>query len=211
MPAENNLILAIESAIAGGSLALLRDGVEIATWAGTSDISKAEDLLPAIDDLLTKNGLSKSELAMVAVSAGPGSFTGIRIGIATALGLKTGLGIAMVSDSALRAMAHCCSGHGTITAAVPVGRDAVCIQTFEREGNLVKALDEPRTIRELDLLSQISEHTDNNYLLHGQLYEKTAALPNAIDFRCGLASAIGQLCGSQPGKIVEPLFVSKSF
>src|SRR3954468_18683875 len=105
MSDRNKLTLAIESAIAGGSLALLRNGELCASWTGSSSVSKSDELLANIDDLLTANHIATSDLQLIAVSAGPGSFTGIRIGIATALGLKTGLGIEMASVSALKAMA----------------------------------------------------------------------------------------------------------
>src|SRR5258708_18599521 len=96
--------LAIESAISGGSISLLK-GREIANWIGSSNVSKAEDLLANIDHLLAANDIALNEIDLITVSAGPGSFTGIRIGIATALGLKAGLGIAMSSESALKAIA----------------------------------------------------------------------------------------------------------
>ena len=100
MKDTQNITLAIESAIRGGSVSLIGDGVEIANWIGSADVSKAEDLLADIDLMLGANGLTIHDVGHVAVSAGPGSFTGIRIGIATALGLETGLGIPMSSISA---------------------------------------------------------------------------------------------------------------
>jgi len=129
---SGQIILAIESAIAGGSISLLRSGIEVANWIGTSDVSKAEDLLVNIDEILVGRGIPAKEIDLLAVSAGPGSFTGIRIGLATALGLKNGLGVEMSSENALKAMAFMHASEGTMSAAVPVGRNAVCIQTFER-------------------------------------------------------------------------------
>src|SRR3954447_25054388 len=109
-------ILAIESAIAGGSVSLLRDGEEIAHWLGTANISKGEEVMVNIDHLLTSTGTAKSDLDLIAVSAGPGSFTGIRIGIATSLGLKNGLNVPMASRSAMDAMAAAHPGHEILTA-----------------------------------------------------------------------------------------------
>ena len=74
-------ILAIESAIAGGSLSLIRGDVELGNWIGRADVSRAEEILVNIDAMLTACGVSKHDLDLIAVSAGPGSFTGIRIGM----------------------------------------------------------------------------------------------------------------------------------
>src|SRR5687768_3236700 len=98
-------ILAIESAISGGSLSLIVDGSEAGHWIGTSGVSKAEELLVNIDHLLNKHCTLRAEIDLIAVSAGPGSFTGIRIGLATALGLKAGLQVSMASGSVLKAIA----------------------------------------------------------------------------------------------------------
>jgi tRNA threonylcarbamoyl adenosine modification protein YeaZ len=150
---NSNLVLAIEAAIAGGSLSLCRGEVEIASWSGPADVSKAEDLLFNIDVLLRENGVSKRDLGLLVVSAGPGSFTGIRIGIATALGLKTGLGIPMATVSSLAAMVAYPDLNGPVYAAVPSGRQAVCFQKFSVEDGAVTELTEPQTIREADFLA----------------------------------------------------------
>src|SRR6187399_2051582 len=121
------IVLSIESAISGGSVSLIVDGAEVANWIGSAGVSKAEELLVNIDHLLNTNDLTARDLDLVTVSAGPGSFTGIRIGLATALGLKAGLGIEMSSESALIALAsQQPSMHADLLIAVPVGRNAVC-------------------------------------------------------------------------------------
>src|SRR5207245_1230429 len=140
---STKIILAIESAICGGSLSLLREGSEVANWVGTSTVSKADDLLANIDSMLTDNNVPLGELGLIAVSAGPGSFTGIRIGIATAIGLKSALGIGMASESALKAMAFRQPDTQNIVAALPVGRNAVCLQSFMISGGEIVALNEP--------------------------------------------------------------------
>ena len=207
---DSEIILAIESAISGGSISLLRNGVEVAHWIGKSDVSKAEDLLVNIDTLLTANDINRQEIDMVAVSAGPGSFTGIRIGIATALGLKTGLGITMSSQSAMKAMAFLHT-ETKITVAVPMGRSAVCLQVFQKNSEKTDALHEPQTMPEEIFLSSMQNETSSTFVLHSVLYEKAEPRPNIINFGANIAHAIGVICRSSSGIITEPLFVSKSF
>lgn len=199
--------VAIESAIRGGSISLIAGGVEIDNWIGSTEVSKAEDLLVDIDAMLGRNSLSISDIDHLAVSAGPGSFTGIRIGIATALGLKTGLGIPMSSVSALTAMAAISSFEGNAVVAVPVGRNAICLQTFSQDKI---AKDEPRPVSFEEFGSEIADNV--NLVLHGSLFEQFDGLGRAsIDFGENIAAAVGQICIKTPGSITEPMFISKTF
>ena len=211
MSSNEEIILAIESAISGGSISLLRGDKEIANWVGTASVSKAEDLLYNIDLLLKENDISRRELSHLAVSAGPGSFTGIRIGIATALGLKAGLGIPMSSQSALKAMAFAAEVHGKLTAALPVGRDAVCVQSFTLTAADIQEIDDPHTVTEQAFLSAVGNNGSSAFLVHERLYEKVSAFPNAVNEGWNLAHSIARLCRKECGVVVAPLFISKSF
>jgi tRNA threonylcarbamoyladenosine biosynthesis protein TsaB len=182
-----SIVLSIESAIAGGSISLIgTDGVELAHWIGEGGVSKAEDLLADIDRLMRGHRIQRSDIGLIAVSAGPGSFTGIRVGIATALGLKNGLGVEMVSVSALEAMVFASGSTGHITAALPVGRGSVCLQEF-KDGAVAGP---PRVIAETELA----------------LVEGTVLDVNRIEGN--LAYAIGLLANERPA-VIEPMFISK--
>ena len=84
------LLLAIETATRTTSVALLRGDALIAEACGAEGGSAAETLLPEIDRLLRENGVSVADLDAFAVSIGPGSFTGLRVGLATLKGLAFG-------------------------------------------------------------------------------------------------------------------------
>ncbi len=105
-PPAEPLVLALESATAAVSVALLRGETvvdELAARAGPA----AETLLPAVDRLLERAGATLEQLDAIAVSIGPGSFTSLRVGIATVKGLAfaSELPIAPVSTLAARARA----------------------------------------------------------------------------------------------------------
>ena len=205
MPA---LTLAIEAAISGGSLSIMEDGREIAGRIGNSSISRAEDLLADVDEMLAENGRKISDVNLVAVSAGPGSFTGIRIGMATALGLTTGLGIEMASESALRSMANDHPGYADLLVAIPVGRDTVCYQVFDTAEGITERSD-PRTEKEATFLSSIPGDRERCFLLQRDLFVKSGRHRQVIDFGRNIASAVGRLCDSQPRPRAAPLFISK--
>jgi tRNA threonylcarbamoyl adenosine modification protein YeaZ len=207
---REQVILAIESAIAGGSLSLIRGGTEIANWVGTAERSRAEDLLVNIEAMLSENAISRRDIGLIAVSAGPGSFTGIRIGIATALGLKAGLGIPMSSVSALKAIAQNSRRPlevSALMAAVPVGRNSICIQSFDVGPDLIRGTAAPRTVPQAELDGMVD--SASAIVMHGSLAKEYAGRPLVIDVGENIAYAVGR--AAMPGVIAEPLFVSKSF
>ena len=205
----SSVTLAIESAIAGGSLAVMRDNHEVAAWTSTSPAPKGEDLLINIETLLTSANLTIRDVQHVAVSAGPGSFTGIRIGLATALGLKNGLRILMSSASALMAMAVSQSGqHESVLAALPMGRRSICFQTFSMLNGTLVQVHDPRTAPEEQLSEIIAAAEAEICVLHSAVFQP---LPGAIDFGVQVAAAVAAVCIETPGAIATPLFISKNF
>ena len=110
-------ILGIDTAIPTASVALIEDGAlraeetqdRAANYArrlsGKAPSNHAEVILPLIALLFEKAGISVSHLSGIAVSIGPGSFTGLRIGLATAKGLAYDSGLSLVGVSTLQANA----------------------------------------------------------------------------------------------------------
>ncbi len=87
-----NLVLAFDCAVSGLGIAVVRDGRLL---AGLSEGGRdqAARLLPAIVTVLGQAGVGRRELSLIAVTIGPGSFTGVRVGLAAARGLAVGLGV----------------------------------------------------------------------------------------------------------------------
>lgn len=81
------MILALESSATACSVALTRDGTLIAQAYQHSGLTHSRTLLPMVDNVLKSCGETMEHVDVVAVAAGPGSFTGLRIGVATAKGL----------------------------------------------------------------------------------------------------------------------------
>ena len=81
------MILALESSAAACSVALTQDGELVAQNWQNSGLTHSRTLLPMVDSLLKNSGQRLEDVDVVAVAAGPGSFTGLRIGVATAKGL----------------------------------------------------------------------------------------------------------------------------
>ena len=100
------LILGIETSAKACSAALCRDGELLAQSYERTGLTHSRTLLPMIENMLSNTETPKDAIDMVAVAQGPGSFTGIRIGISTAKGLCWGLDIPAVGVSTLEAMAQ---------------------------------------------------------------------------------------------------------
>lgn len=85
-------VLAFDCAVSGLGVAVVRDGVRLAGLS-ESGRDQAARLLPAIEAVLADAAIDRRTLALIAVTVGPGSFTGVRVGLAAARGLAVGLAV----------------------------------------------------------------------------------------------------------------------
>lgn len=100
------LILCLETATKSCSVALAKDGELLHFKEEVSEkYSHSEQLTPFIDSLLQEQGIALTDLDAIAVSKGPGSYTGLRIGVSTAKGLCYALDKPLIGVSTLEAMA----------------------------------------------------------------------------------------------------------
>ncbi|MEO8669559.1 MAG: tRNA (adenosine(37)-N6)-threonylcarbamoyltransferase complex dimerization subunit type 1 TsaB [Bauldia sp.] len=93
-----SLVLALDCAISGLGVAVVRDGACLASLREEGR-DQAVRLLPAVASILRDAGVARRDLSLIAVTIGPGSFTGVRIGLAAARGLAIGLGIPLAGVS----------------------------------------------------------------------------------------------------------------
>ena len=98
------LILSIETSTKVCSVALHRNGDLVALKEGFEANSHSETLLQFIQEVFEEAEIAKSELKAIAVSKGPGSYTGLRIGVSTAKGLAYGLDIPLISVDTLESL-----------------------------------------------------------------------------------------------------------
>ncbi len=89
-------LLAIETSTPGASVALVEDATTLAAASRIDPVGHATFLVPAIDFCFDQVGWSPSALDAVAVDIGPGLYTGIRVGVATAQGLAAAFGIPII-------------------------------------------------------------------------------------------------------------------
>lgn len=122
------IVLAADTSLPILSVALINDGALIGAMAMEGKGSRNEKLLPAIDWLLTENAVDRKSIDLLAVTRGPGSFTGVRIGLATMQGLALAIGKPVCAMSTHEAIAHRESGRvGVVDDA---GRGELYVSLF---------------------------------------------------------------------------------
>lgn len=140
-------ILAVESSAAAASAAVWADGVLRAEAYSHTKLTHSQTLMPMIMDMLRNAQIPMAEIGAFAVAAGPGSFTGVRIGVAAVKGLAFGRNLPCVPVSTLLAMAHLFIGqHVQVCAAMDARCGQVYNALFAVDGDHVTRLCEDRAI-----------------------------------------------------------------
>ena len=123
------LVLAADTSLPILSVALVSDGILIGAMALEGRGSRNEKLLPSIDWLLVENGVDRRSIDLFATTRGPGSFTGVRIGLATLQGLALVLGKPVCAMSTHEAIAH--GEAGRVSIVDDAGRGELYLSTFD--------------------------------------------------------------------------------
>ncbi len=124
--------LAIDTSGASLGVALVCGEVAAATFTLNAGYYHAEKLMPAVAELTAAAGIEARELDLVAVTSGPGSFTGLRVGTTSARALAWALAIPLVPVPTLDALAYGARLHrGTVCAVLDARRDAVFAAIYQ--------------------------------------------------------------------------------
>ena len=140
-------VLILDTGSPLASVALVRDGEVLAMRSAGTERSSTR-LLEMIRDVLEEGGLEMTDLGGVAVLRGPGSFTGVRIGLATVLGFHQALGLPVATPTSFEALAAAAApgdgNSGIVIAAVDALRGDWSVQVALSEPELVAGADLPR-------------------------------------------------------------------
>jgi tRNA threonylcarbamoyladenosine biosynthesis protein TsaB len=160
-------ILALESSAKAASVAVTEDDVLIAQYFQDSGLTHSRTLLKMSEDLLNNTEIALRDISVIAVAAGPGSFTGVRIGVAAAKGLAWGAGLPVRGVSTLKAMAYSLEAEDKIICAVMDARrgEVYNAKFIYKKGELTR-LCEDRAIPVSLLLKEAAKETAP-YLLVG--------------------------------------------
>ena len=158
-------ILAIDSTAIVASVALCDDEKLIALYTVNNGNTHSETLLPMVESILKEAKLTPADIELFAVSNGPGSFTGVRIGCATVKGLAFGRKTPCVGVSTLEALAYNLKGSdGILCPVMNARRNQVYNALFRFEGDRLVRLCEDRAIAISELAEELSDKNEKIYL-----------------------------------------------
>lgn len=182
-------ILAIDSSGLVASVAILRDGILAGEYTINYKKTHSQTLLPMLDEVVKMIDFDLNSLDAIAVAAGPGSFTGLRIGSATAKGLGLALKKPLISVSTIEGLAfnlYCVKG--LICPIMDARRNQVYTGVYRYEEEELVTVLEPCAISIDELIDKLQE-----------LNEKVIFTGDGIPvFETVLKEALGQKCDFAP-------------
>ncbi len=228
MSTERPLILAVDTATSCSSVALtagdVHSGELLASLTLNSQVTHSRRLLTALDWLLSESNVSFAELDGLAVGLGPGSFTGLRIGMATVKGLAMATGKPLLGVSTLDALALRCSGEKPVYALLDARKKEVYTAFYRQDGQgVLRRQGKIQALSPEQLAEEISEPimmVGDGLFAYGHFFqERLGALLTLapLPLHYPSADAIGFLCCEQlqKGEVMDldsgvPLYVRAS-
>lgn len=151
-------ILVLESSGLVASVALMEEEKLVSEFTTNYKKTHSQTLLPMVDEMVKMVGVDLKELDGIAISKGPGSFTGLRIGSATAKGLSQALHIPVISISSLEGLAANLYGvEGVICPMMDARRGQVYTAIYGYEENCLRTKMEDSAIAVTELVEKLNE------------------------------------------------------
>lgn len=207
------IIAGVESSAVAASAAVLKDGVIVSECYLNAGLTHSQTLMTLIDGALNGAGISVKDADAFAVAHGPGSFTGVRIGVSAVKGLSFPFGTPCYGVSTLEGMAYCADAEDCVICPV---MDARCGQVytalFRKEGGTIRRLTEDSPLR-LEELAELLGGYEGPVLLLGDgtepafsfLSQKTDRIRKFSEiFRFQRASGVAMAAWSMYNRGVSP-------
>ena len=151
-------VLALETSAKAVSAAVTEDGKVLASGYQDTGLTHSRTLMPIVEHILKNTDLTVQDCDVIAVAAGPGSFTGIRIGVSAAKGLAFAADKPAVGVSTLAAMARNVAWmDGLVVCAMDARRQQVYNALFQAENGRLTRLTPDRAISLEDLAAELKE------------------------------------------------------
>jgi tRNA threonylcarbamoyladenosine biosynthesis protein TsaB len=208
------IVLALDTTSRAGSVAVVQDGRVLTELAGDPQLTHGErlpgELINALDAARTPLG----RVTLLAVAAGPGSFTGLRVGIASMQGLAMATGLRVVPVSAFEALARRApAGDGFVGAWIDAQRGQVFAALFANGAGAATPLLAPSSLPPADTLALWHDRVDGRPITfigdgavrYGDVIrEQLGAATVVVATAPPLAGAIGEIAAEHPERAVLP-------
>lgn len=154
-------ILGIDTSSSSLSVAVMDDDLLKGEFTLNHKLTHSEQMMPLLDSLLSHLELKMSDIDLIGVSVGPGSFTGIRIGVAAANAMAMALDIPVVGISSLEAMAYTAGETAyTIVSTFDAQRDRFYFNAYRFENSELKALEAEDVLEKEDLIKKLESYDE---------------------------------------------------
>lgn len=193
------ITLAFDSTAKAASVAVVRDGKILAQESIDNGLTQSELLLPMAEDMLKSLKLSYDDIDLFSAAVGPGSFTGVRIGVALIKGLAFGKNTPCASVSTLEALAENLSGVcGIVVPCMDARRGQVYTAVFRSSEDGIVRLTEDMAIPLTELADILREYEGESIYLSGDGYlgAKAALSELGIKTECTPALLINENAAS---------------
>lgn len=152
-------ILGIDTSSSSLSVAVMDDDLLKGEFTLNHKLTHSEQMMPLLDSLLSHLELKMSDIDLIGVSVGPGSFTGIRIGVAAANAMAMALDIPVVGISSLEAMAYTAGETAyTIVSTFDAQRERFYFNAYRFENSELKALEAEDVLEKEDLIKKLESY-----------------------------------------------------
>lgn len=189
------IILGFESTAKIASVAIMEDERVLASYSIDNGLTQSELLLPMAESMLAHLHLTFSDVGLLAAAVGPGSFTGVRIGVSIIKGLAFGKNIPCVAVSAIEELCeNLREMSGIIVPVMDARRSQVYNAIFSSNGGEIKRLTDDRAISLSELACELSKFECENIYLVGDGYDVAKSYLEANGVK---------ICNTPPGLVLE--------
>ena len=219
-------MLAIDTATQVSSVAVASEGRLLSELTMQGKLTHSETLLPHIEQVLKMAAVDKSQLTGIVVSNGPGSFTGLRIGLAAAKAMSYVLGIPLVGVSTLQAMAYQLPVPGVrLMCLLDAQKGNAYVESYKWENNNLQVVEAVKVAKISDIVAGCGQFAEQVILLGDAVQKKIAgkielpanvstAMPHLIMPRAACVAMLGQqrlLAGDADNVMdLEPVYIRRS-
>ena len=163
--AGDTLILGIDSSSKTGCVAVLKGNTLLADGFENSGLTHSQTLMPLIKKTVDDAGVDINDIPFIAVTVGPGSFTGLRIGLSSVKGIAAVSGAECIGVSSLEAAAQGVLQDGIICAVMNARCKRVYNALFEKRDGKLKRLCDDRTIEIASLCGELLKYNEPIHLI----------------------------------------------
>ncbi len=199
------IVLGIDSSTSVASVALVEDGCLRGEITVNIGLTHSEQLLPLIDDVLVQTKMKLQDVTGIAVASGPGSFTGLRIGMATAKGLAQGGKILLTGVPTLLALAYTMKGcSGLVSPVLNARKQEVYTTLFRFGGEKTEQLVPYRAVCPQEWVKELSSYGEpvvlvgDGTMVYADIWEEVLGqnaflpLPGVLQARAATVAWLGE-------------------